>query len=115
MVPEIGVQSQFEPYERLKKLYLVTTSFRLSILRYGSRVSRAFPGENVAPSSTPQCGSYCKRSIRVALNCTRPNLLIIYRKRERQTDRQTETKTEKERERETQIYSEKTVGGRIDR
>ena len=43
----------------------------LSNIRYVSRVKWSNPGKGVAPSSTPQCSSYWKGSLLVALNYSR--------------------------------------------
>ena len=43
----------------------MTLSFTLSIIRWGSRVKWSNPGKGVAPSSTRQCRSYRKGSLRV--------------------------------------------------
>ncbi len=44
MVRETGVQSQVESYQRLKTWYLMPPYLTLSIIWYGSRVSRAVQG-----------------------------------------------------------------------
>ena len=54
---ETGVQSQVESYQRLKKWYLMQPCLTLSIIRYGSKVKWSNPGNGVAPSPTPWCGS----------------------------------------------------------
>ena len=68
MFRETGVQSQVESYQRLKKWCLIPTWLTLSIIRYVSRVKWSNPGIGVAPSPTPRCSSYWKRSLRVALD-----------------------------------------------
>ena len=55
-------------HSRLKKCYLIPPCLTLCILRYGSRVKWSNPGNGVAPSPTPWCSSYWKRSLRVALD-----------------------------------------------
>ena len=52
----------------LKKCYLIPPCLTLSILRYASRVKWSNPGNWVAPSLTPWCSSYWKRSLRVPLD-----------------------------------------------
>ena len=68
MVQETGVQSQVKSYQRLKKWYLMPPCLALSIIRYISRIKWSNPGNRVAPSSTPQCSSYWKRSSPVTLD-----------------------------------------------
>ena len=68
MVREIGVQSQVESYQRLRKWYLMLPYITLSIISYGSRVKWSNPGKGVAPYPTPRCSSYCKGSIKVDLD-----------------------------------------------
>ena len=41
MAREIGIQSQVESYQRLKKWYLMPLCLVLSVKRYGSRVNGA--------------------------------------------------------------------------
>ena len=68
-VRETRVQSQVESCRRLKKrCYFIPPCFTLGIIRYVSRVKWSGPRKGVVPSSTPQCGSYWKWSLRVALN-----------------------------------------------
>ena len=52
---------------KTQKWYLMLPCLILSIIRYGSRVKWSNPGNRVALSSTPQCGSYWKGSLRVTL------------------------------------------------
>ena len=68
MVWETGVQSQVESYSRLKEWHLMSPCLTLSIMRYGSRVKWSNPGKGVASSPTPQCSSYWKGSLLVALD-----------------------------------------------
>ena len=49
----------------------------LSNIRYISRVKWSNPGKGLAPSPTPWCSSYCKRSLLVALDYVR-QLYITY-------------------------------------
>ena len=67
MARETRVQSQVESYQRLQKWHLIPPCSVLSIKRYGSRVKWNIPANGVAPSPTPRCGSYWKRSLRVSL------------------------------------------------
>ena len=62
------VQSRVESYQRLKKWYLMPPCLTLSIIRYGSRVKWSNPGNGVAPSPTPRCGSYWKGNLQVILD-----------------------------------------------
>ena len=65
----IRVQSQVESNQKLKrKWYLIPPSLTFSIIRYISRVKRKNPGKGVAPSPTPQCSSYWKGSLQIALD-----------------------------------------------
>ena len=68
MVRETGVQSQVESYQRLKIWYLMPLRLTLNFIRSGSRVKWSNPGNGVAPSPTLWCSSYCKGSLRVALD-----------------------------------------------
>ena len=45
IVQETGVYSQVESYQRFKTGYLMLPCFTLSIIRYGSRVSRVIQGK----------------------------------------------------------------------
>ena len=49
MAWEIGVQSQVESYQRLKKWYFMPLCLALNIIRYGSRVKWSNPEKGVAP------------------------------------------------------------------
>ena len=77
MGPETWVQSQIELYQRLKKWYFMPPCLTLNIIRYGSRVKSRNPGKRVAPSPTPWCSSYRKRSLWVILNYGRQLYLFI--------------------------------------
>ena len=68
MVRDIGVRSQVESYQRLKKWYLMPPWLTLSIIRYESRVKWSNQGKRVAPSHTPRWSSYRKWSFRVTLD-----------------------------------------------
>ena len=76
MARESWIQSLVESYQWLKKWYLMSPCLTLSIIRYGSRVN---PGKGVAPSSTPWCRSYRKRSLWVTLDYGCQLYLFIYR------------------------------------
>ena len=62
IVRETGVQSQVESYQRVKKWYLMPPCLTLCIIRYGSKVKLSNPRKAEAPSRTPWCSSYRKRS-----------------------------------------------------
>ena len=47
---------------------MIPPCLTLSIIRYVSRVKWSNPGKGVVPSSTPQCSSYWKESLLVALD-----------------------------------------------
>ena len=47
---------------------MIPPCLTLSIIRYGSRVKWNNPGKSLAPSRTPWCSSYRKRSLRVTLD-----------------------------------------------
>ena len=64
---KVGVQSQVELYQRLKKWYLIPPRLTLSIIRYVSRVKWSNPGEGLVPSPTSWCSSYWKGILRVTL------------------------------------------------
>ena len=51
-----------------KKWYLMPPCLTFSIIRYGSRVKWSNPGKGVAPSPTPWCSSYRKRSLWITLD-----------------------------------------------
>ena len=55
--PGDGVQSQVESYQRLKKWYLMPPCLTLNIIGYGSKLKWSNPGNGIAPSPTPRCGS----------------------------------------------------------
>ena len=59
---------------------LIPLCLTLSNIRYVSRVKWWNPGKGVAPSATPRCSSYWKRSLLVALDDVRQLylLLLIY-------------------------------------
>ena len=50
----------------------------LSTIRYVSNVKWSNPGKGVAPSLTPRCSSYWKRSLRTTLDYSRQFYLYIY-------------------------------------
>ena len=77
MARETWVQSQVESSQRLKKWYLMPPCLTHSIIRYGSRVKWSNPGTGVAPSPTPWCGSYRKRSLRVTLDYGRQLTVLL--------------------------------------
>ena len=56
------------PHHVIPKWYLIPPGFTLSDIRYVSRVKWSDPGKGVAPSHTPWCSSYWKRSLLVALD-----------------------------------------------
>ena len=53
---------------RLLEWYLIPHCLTLSLIRCVSRVKWSNPGKEVAPSPTPQCSSYWKRSLLIALD-----------------------------------------------
>ena len=59
------------------KQYLILPCLTLSNIRYVSRVKWCNPGKGAAPSPTPQCSSYWKGSLQVALNNGR-QLYLLY-------------------------------------
>ena len=77
MLRETWVQSQVASYQRLKKWYLIPLCLTLGNIRYISRVKWSNPWKGVAPSPTPRCSSYWKRSLLVALDCQVLLLLIL--------------------------------------
>ena len=79
MARETWVQSQVESYQRLKKWYLMLPCLTLSIIRSGSRVKWSNPGKEVAPSPTPRCSSYWKRTLRLTLDNGRQQLISCIR------------------------------------
>ena len=69
MVWGTRVQSQVESYQRLKKKwYLIPPCLTLGIKSYVSRIKWSNSGKGVVPSPTPQCSSYWKGSLWVALD-----------------------------------------------
>ena len=68
MARKTEVQSQVKSYQKTQKWYLIPPCLTLSIIRYVSRVKWSNPGKGVAPSPAPQCSSYWKGSLRVALD-----------------------------------------------
>ena len=81
MVRVTGVQTHVEPYQRLKKWYLIPPCSTLSIIRYVSSVKWSNPGKGLVPSPTPRRCSYWKRSLRVALDYSRQLYFFIFRKK----------------------------------
>ena len=67
MAREIWVKSQVESYQRLKKLYLMSSCLTLSIIRFRSRVKWSNPRKGVAPSPTPWCSKLLKRETTLLL------------------------------------------------
>ena len=65
---ETGVQSLLESYQRLGRWNLIHPCLTLSIIRYITKVKWSNPSNGVAPSPTPHCRSYWKKSLRVALD-----------------------------------------------
>ena len=61
---------------KTQKWYLMPPCLTLSIIRYVSRVKWSHPGNGVAPSPTPRCSSYWKRSLRVTLDYGRQLYLL---------------------------------------
>ena len=62
---------------------LYSLCLTLSNIRYISRVKRSNPEKGVVPSPTPQCSSYWKRSLLVALDYSRQltifqELIVLY-------------------------------------
>ena len=53
---------------KILKMELIPPCLTLSNIRYVSRVKWSNPGKGVAPSPTPQCSSYWKGSLLIALN-----------------------------------------------
>ena len=78
MVQEIGVQSQVDSYQNLKKCYLTSLWLTLSIIRYGSRVNWFIPWKEVVTSSTPWCSNYRKGNLWVNLDYGRQLYWYIY-------------------------------------
>ena len=68
-------------YQSLKKWYLMPPCLALRIIRWGSRVTWSNPGNGVAPSPTPRCSSYWKRSLRVTLDYGRQLYLLTHIRR----------------------------------
>ena len=68
IVWETRVWFWVELYQRLKKWYLMPPCLTLSIIRYVSRGKWSNPGKRVAPSHTPQCSSYWKGCLQVAID-----------------------------------------------
>ena len=68
MVRGSWVQSQVASYKRLLKWYLIHPCLTPSNIRCVSRAKWSNPGKGVAPSPTPQCNSYWKWNLLVALD-----------------------------------------------
>ena len=77
---ETWVQSHVESYQKLLKWYLISPCLTVSNIRYVSRVKWSNLGKGVALFPTPQCRSYWKRSLLVALDYGRQLyfFLLIY-------------------------------------
>ena len=77
MARETWVQSLVESYQRLLKWCLMPPCLTLYFISYGSRVKWRNPWKGVAPSLTPWCSSYRKRSLRVTLDYDRQLYLLL--------------------------------------
>ena len=66
MARKTRVQSQVKSYQRLKKMVLDNSL--LNTQNYKVWVKWLNPGKGVAPSPTPWCSSYWKRSLRFTLD-----------------------------------------------
>ena len=64
----IAVSIQGCVIPKTQKWYLMLPCLTLRNIRYVSRVKWSNPGKGVAPSSTPWCHSYRKRSLLVSLD-----------------------------------------------
>ena len=53
---------------KTEKWYLILLCLTLIIIRYVSKVKWSNTGKGVEPSLAPQCGSYWKESLRIALD-----------------------------------------------
>ena len=73
---KLGVQSQVGSYQKLLKWYLIPLCLTLSIIKYVSRVKQSNPGNGIAPSPTPRCCSYWKRSLQVTFDYGRQLYLL---------------------------------------
>ena len=60
--------TRVELFQRLKKWYLMSPCFALSIISWGSRVKWSNSRNGVAPLPTPRCCSYWKGGSRVTLD-----------------------------------------------
>ena len=78
MVRKSWVQSQVELYQRLYKWFLIPPCLTLGNISYISRVKWSNPGKGVAPSPTPQCSSYWKGNLLVALEYGRQLYLLTW-------------------------------------
>ena len=78
IVPETGVQSQVESYQRLKKWYLIPPCLTLSIIKYVSRVKWSNPEKGVAPFPIPWSNSNWNGSFWVAPDYGRQLYFYIY-------------------------------------
>ena len=76
-VRETWVQSQVPSYQRLLRLFLIPPCLTPINIRYVWRVKWSNLGKGVAPSPTPQCSSYWKGSLLVALDYGR-ELYYLY-------------------------------------
>ena len=64
---ETGVQPQVESFQRFQKTVLGASLLNMQHYKVQIKGKWRNPGKEIAPSSTPQCSSYWKRSLRVAL------------------------------------------------
>ena len=68
MVRQTWVQYQVASYQRLLKGYLIPPCLTLCNIRYVLKVKWSNSGKGVGPSPTPQCSSYWKGNLQVALD-----------------------------------------------
>ena len=68
MAQKTRVPAQNESCQRLQKWYLMPPCLTVSIIWLRSRVKWSNPGKGEVPSLTPQCCSYWKGTLWVALN-----------------------------------------------
>ena len=80
VVRETWVQSHVESYQRIKKWYLMSPCFTLSIIRKRSRVKWSNPGQGIAPSTTHWYSSYRKWRLQVTVDYGCHLFIILIRR-----------------------------------
>ena len=77
MLRETGVQSQVTSYQKLQKILFDASLFNIQQYKVQIKGKWSNLGKEVAPFLTPQCSTYWKASLRVAVDYG-SQLIYIY-------------------------------------